>query len=180
MTKLGAALAAAGAAAAWAGPAGLAWAGWTAAAAGALLLVYRAAAALRRRAVLRTLEGLRGLPPAEFEARVAAWLERDGWRVEQTGGPGDGGIDLIAKKGRDVAAVQCKRFAGGAAVGASAVRDLYGAATAAGATLAVLVTTGRVTAPAAAWAAGLRQGPKLVLVDSGSVAEAARGGRLFR
>ncbi|MCX7618248.1 restriction endonuclease [Tepidiforma sp.] len=178
--KFGAGLAAAGAASAWFGPAGLAWAGWTAAAAGMLLLAYRAAAALRRRAALRTLEGLRSLPPAAFEERVAAWLARDGWRVERTGRPGDGGIDLVAKKGREVAAVQCKRFAGEAAVGAAAVRDLYGAATAAGATLAVLVTTGRVTAPAAAWAAGIQQGPKLVLVDAGGVAAAARGGRLIR
>ncbi len=179
LTKLGMGLLAAGSAAAWLGPAGLEWAGWTAAGSGSVLLLYAAAAAGRRGAELRTLEGLRALPPAEFEARVAAWLERDGWRVERVGGPGDGGIDLLARRGKDLAAVQCKRFAGSAAVGAGAVRDLYGAAIAAGATVALLVTTGRVTAPAKAWAGRLSQGPRVTLADAGRVAAAARGGRLL-
>jgi restriction system protein len=146
---------------------------------GLLLLLFRGAAAARQRASRRTLEGLRALPPAAFEAEVARWLRRDGWKVEHVGGPGDGGVDLIAKRGREVAFVQCKRLAEEGTVGATTARDLYGASVAGGASVAVLVTTGRISPAAREWAGQLEGTPRLVLVDASGVAEVARGRRLF-
>jgi restriction system protein len=169
-----------GALVAWADPAGLRWAGVVAAAGGLLLGSYALAGVARRRALARTVEGLRQLSPGEFEARVAGWLRREGWQVEHLGGPGDGGMDLRARRGNDVAVVQCKRLAADSSVAAPVVRDLYGAAVAGGATLAVLVTTGRISRAAREWAAGLDQGPRVVLIDAEGVAVAARGGPLVR
>jgi restriction system protein len=126
-----------------------------------------------RRSARRRLEGLRALPPAEFEGEVARWLRRDGWRVEQLGGTGDGGIDLLATRKKDTIAVQCKRYAEHAAVSAAQVRDLYGAAVALGATGALLVTTGRVSSSARAWAETLPEGPRLSFHDMDCVGELA-------
>ena len=130
-------------------------------------------AVLRRRAAHRTLEGLRKLHPHEFEMEVGRWLRRDGWRIEHRGGTGDGGIDLIARRHGETIAVQCKRYAETAAVSAAQVRDLYGAAVALRADSALLVTTGRVSAPAVTWAATLPEGPPLHLLDATALAEPA-------
>ncbi len=159
-------------------PAGARWAG-VAALAGAMLIGgFGAARAGRRRSMLRTLEGLRRLPPGDFEVLVGQWLRREGWAIEHRGGPGDGGIDLFARRKQDVMVVQCKRYTAAGTVGVAQVRDLYGAATAAGATMALLVTTGDVSAPAQAWAAGLTSGPRVILAGADRVAAAARGARL--
>lgn len=160
-------------------PAGARWAGFALLGLAVVAAGFEAARAGRRRATLRTVEGLRRLRPGEFEALVGRWLRREGWTIEHRGGPGDGGIDLLARRKRDVLVVQCKRYAAGATVGVSQVRDLYGAATAAGATMALLVTTGEVSAPARAWAASLDGGPRVVLADAERVAAAARGARLL-
>ena len=120
-----------------------------------LVLAARAVTVLRKQRRLRTLKGLRAMPPADFEAEVARWLRRDGWQVEARGGTGDGGIDLIARHRDATLAVQCKRYAESHAVSSAQVRDLYGAALAAEATAAALVTTGRVSAPAIEWAEAL-------------------------
>lgn len=178
MLRAGMAMTAAGAAAGALDPAGLGWLGWTAAGLGLVVALYGLARQARRRSFSRTLESLRALPPGAFEERVAAWLRRGRWEVEVVGGPGDGGVDLLARKGSSVAAVQCKRLAGDAAVSAGVVRELYGAAVAARATLAVLVTTGRVSPAARQWAAERDGEPRLVLIDGEAAAAAARTGRL--
>ena len=150
----------------WANWLGLRW--WAVVVLGvvALLLALRARGFIRRRAALRTVEGLRLLHPDDFEAEVGRWLRREGWRVEFRGGTGDGGIDLLARKRGETMAVQCKRYAETAAVSAAQVRDLYGAATALGATSAALVTTGRVSRPAASWCEGLPEGLGIRLFDA--------------
>jgi restriction system protein len=130
---------------------------------------------LSSRRAKRRLDGLRALSPGDFEAEVARWLRRAGWDVEHLGGTGDGGIDLLATRKRETLAVQCKRYAEHAAVSAAQVRDLYGAAVALGATGALLVTTGRVSAAARAWAEGLPDGPVLAFQDMERVAALASG-----
>lgn len=105
-----------------------------------------------------TLDSLRQLSPVRFEHQVAAWLARDGWLVEERGGKGDEGLDLVAFQGDEVVAVQCKRYAEKHAVTPAQVREFYGAATAIGATRAVLVTTGRYSAAAEAWCGTLPPG----------------------
>jgi restriction system protein len=46
--------------------------------------------------------------PAGFEAWVAARLAARGWEVTPTGGTGDQGADVIARRGAESIAVQCK------------------------------------------------------------------------
>ena len=71
--------------------------------------------------------------------------------------------------------MQCKRYAESAAVSASQVRDLYGAALAERATGAVLVTTGRVSGPALEWAAALPAGVPIAFHDQNCLASVAAG-----
>jgi restriction system protein len=152
------------------------WAGATALTAAGFVFSWRVWRAFDRRAARRTITGLRMLRPEDFESEVARWLRRDGWNVEHRGGAGDGGIDLLARKRKETLAVQCKRYAESAAVSAAQVRDLYGAAVALGATGALLVTTGRVSGPALAWAEALPAGPAMAFHDANCLANVARGG----
>ena len=138
-------------------------------------VVYRAVRHVRKRSARRSVAGLRALPPADFEAEVARWLRRDGWHVEHRGGTGDGGIDLIAMRGSEAVAVQCKRYAESAAVSAAQVRDLYGAAVAHGSTRALLVTTGRVSGAAKGWCDALPAGTPVHLFDGEQLAAIAAG-----
>lgn len=130
---------------------------------------------IRERRRRRTLAGLRDLTPADFEAEVARWLRRDGWAVEPRGGTGDGGIDLLARHRQATLAVQCKRYGEATAVTSAQVRDLYGAALAVEATAAALVTTGRVSAPALAWAEALPAGMPLAFHDFRCLPRLAEG-----
>ena len=154
-------------------PNGYRWAGVAGLFAAALALAVAGGRWSRRRAARRSVEGLRKLHPDDFEAEVAGWLQREGWRVERRGGTGDGGIDLLARKRGETLAVQCKRYAEHATVTASQVRELYGAAVAEGATAAVLVTTGHVSGPAQAWAESLPGGPAIHLLDATSIGPVA-------
>jgi predicted nucleic acid-binding protein len=175
MTRRIALLAAAAAPVAYFDPNGYRWAGVAGLFVAALALAVAARHWSRRRAARRSVEGLRTLHPGDFEAEVAGWLQREGWRVERRGGTGDGGIDLLARKRGETLAVQCKRYAEHATVTAAQVRELYGAAVAEGATGAMLVTTGHVSAPAHAWAEALPGGPPLRLVDAELIGRLATG-----
>ncbi|MGE0598235.1 MAG: restriction endonuclease [Dehalococcoidia bacterium] len=152
---------------------GYRWAGALTLAIAAVLAVLRVRSLLRHHAERRTLHGLRKLPPHEFEQEVGRWLRRDGWRVEHRGGTGDAGIDLVARRQGESVAVQCKRYAETAAVSAAQVRELYGSAMAISATGAVLVTTGRISAPAVAWAEALPPELPLALLDAEAIAPVA-------
>lgn len=154
----------------WFDPLGLRWLGIVLLAVSGLLIIWRAARWDRRRRVRRTVKGLRALPPAEFEAEVGGWLRRDGWRIEHRGGTGDGGIDIVAAKGRETLAIQCKRYAETTPVTASQLRDLYGAAIAEGATGAVLVTTGRVSKAARECCTPFPGSPAIRLVEADHLA----------
>ena len=166
-----------GGGAAWTDVAGTRWLGAGTLALALFFVALRLRGGLRRRRARRTLAGLRALHPAEFESEVGRWLRREGWAVEHRGGTGDGGIDLVATRGRETLAVQCKRYAESAAVSAAQVRDLYGAAVASGSTRAVLMTTGRVSRAAAAWSLALPAGTRLDLFDAEAVGQFAAGQR---
>jgi restriction system protein len=168
------------AAIAWYDPAGTRWAAIAILAVSLTALAWRLARWDRRRRLRRTIEGLRALPSAEFEAEVGRWLQRDGWRIEHRGGTGDGGIDLIATRRRETLAIQCKRYAETTPVTAAQVRDLYGAAVASGATGAVLVTTGRISRAAHEWCAALPTGPRAILLEGADLSLVAAGARLIR
>jgi restriction system protein len=103
----------------------------------------------------------------QFEEYVARLMRRTGLRqVRVVGGAADLGADILAttRDGRRVV-VQCKRYAG--SVGSPHVQRLNGTAwTIHGADVTLLVTTGRPTADARAFAA--RCG--IILVDRDALA----------
>jgi restriction system protein len=72
---------------------------------------------------LAAIDAMNGL---EFEDYVAARLRRAGWQVEFTPAVGDYGVDLIAEKDGQRAAIQCKRH--GKSVGVAAVQQVVSGA----------------------------------------------------
>lgn len=118
------------------------------------------------------------MTPSAFERAVAAWFARDGWIVEHRGRSGDRGIDVMAFRGGESIAVQCKRYGERGTVSPAQLRELYGAAVAAGATRALLITTGRVSHAATEWAETLKGAPARLDVIAGEAVEAIAAGRL--
>jgi hypothetical protein len=94
---------------------------------------------------------LKNASGSEFERLVARAFRRAGYRVEEKGGIGDEGVDLVAIKPGVHAIIQCK--AHGKAVSPAVVRELYGALKHEGASIAYLATTNGVSDNARAWAA---------------------------
>lgn len=97
----------------------------------------------RRRERLAATRDIRSLTPSEFETYVGVLFEKAGYRVKQTGGSGDRGIDLIVSRSGRASVVQCKRYEED--IGPSAVRELIGSMTNAGATHGFLITTSGFT-----------------------------------
>lgn len=97
---------------------------------------------------------LQALTPGEFEEYVAERIfARQGYSVENTPDVKDGGVDIrIRDRFDNLAVVQCKRYR--STVGASTVRELYGAMRHEGATHAYLVTSGRISRDAREWTRG--------------------------
>ena len=73
-----------------------------------VVLVQRA----QRRHLVEWTTDLRHLSSTEFEWFVGELLRREGWTVEEIGQPGapDGGVDLVIRRGKEKALVQCKRW----------------------------------------------------------------------
>lgn len=108
---------------------------------------------------------LNGMPWREFEILVGEAYRLQGYRVTETGGDGaDGGVDLALDKGGERFLVQCKQWKA-IKVGVDVVRELYGVMAAKGATGGFVVTSGRFTQDAKAFAEGrnvkLVDGPEL-------------------
>lgn len=70
---------------------------------------------------------LRNASPKEFEQYIGELFKKLGFVVEVTGGPYDGGVDLIITKDGISNYVQCKRYNRRNNVGVKEVRDFYGA-----------------------------------------------------
>jgi restriction system protein len=90
----------------------------------------------------------------EFELLVGEGFCQQGYQVTENGGGGaDGGIDLVLRKGGDKFLVQCKQWKA-FTVGVTVVRELYGVMAASGAAGGFVVTSGRFTDDAKAFASG--------------------------
>jgi len=90
----------------------------------------------------------------DFELLVGEALRRRGYAVQETGANGpDGGVDLVARKDGETYLVQCKQWRS-IQVGVPVVRELYGAMAAEGAVGGFVVTSGRFSKPARAFASG--------------------------
>ena len=114
----------------------------------------------------RNADALDGMSWQEFELLVGEAYRLQGYRVTEIGGGGpDGGVDLVLAKGSEKFFVQCKQWKA-FKVGVSTVRELYGVMAAHGAAGGFVVTSGRFTQEAAAFASGrnvqLIDGPALM------------------
>ena len=112
----------------------------------------------------RSLDAIRSLSWRDFERLVAAAFEAKGWSAELVGQAGpDGGTDLLLRKGKQRAIVQCKqrRFPG-AYVEARDVREFVGVITGAKLMKGFFVTSGVFTPQATQFAAKV---PQLELID---------------
>jgi restriction system protein len=90
----------------------------------------------------------------EFEERIKLLLEDLGWHnTQRRGGPGDRGVDLVAKWGEYTYVVQCKYYKTKNTVGSPDVQKLLGARQDTKAYQALLVTTSYFTKPAKEYAA---------------------------
>jgi restriction system protein len=101
----------------------------------------------------------------EFEMLVGEGFRLQGYQVTENFEPGpDDGIDLTLRKNGEKYLVQCKQWRAHK-VGVPVVRELYGAMAAKGAAGGFVVTSGRFTAEAEAFASGrnlrLLDGPQL-------------------
>lgn len=140
-----------------------------------LLCLFGAAASAlgrrRRRALASQVmqsdaaTALDGISWHEFELLVGEAFRLQGYKVLELGGSGpDGGVDLVLMRGKEKFLVQCKQWKA-FKVGVAVVRELYGVMAASGAAGGFVVTSGRFTDEAIAFADGrnlqLVDGPKL-------------------
>jgi restriction system protein len=101
------------------------------------------------------LDDLRKMSWREFEQLVADTFRRKGFRVQEVGGTGDGGVDLvlIGSAGLEFL-VQCKQYRAWD-VGEPKVREFYGAMAAHRTRCeGIVVTCGRFTGPARSFCVG--------------------------
>lgn len=109
----------------------------------------------------------------QFEILVGEGFRQQGYSVEETGGGGaDGGIDLVLRKGGETFLVQCKQWRA-TRVGVVVVREVYGVMAAKGADGAFVVTSGRFTDDAVAFA----EGRNIKLVSGDVLRKLIRDGR---
>ena len=102
----------------------------------------------------KSADALNDMSWREFELLVGEAFRLQGYRVSETGGAGpDGGIDLVLSKGSEKFLVQCKQWKA-FKVSVTVVRELYGVMAAKGAAGGFVVTSGRFTEDATAFASG--------------------------
>lgn len=149
-------------------------------------LVGAAVSAVRRRARTQLIQnviaatgsiGLKAMSWQEFEHVVGEGFRLNGYAITENGGGGpDGGIDLVLKKDGEKFLVQCKQWRA-LKVGVTVVRELYGVMAAGGAAGGFVVTCGRFTEEAKAFAKGrnvtLLDGVELELMIRRTRAESA-------
>ncbi len=104
---------------------------------------------------------IEGISWREFEQLVGETFRRKGFTVIEKGGNGpDGGVDLVLHLGTDKYLVQCKQWKA-INVGVTVIREFFGVMAAEGAAGGFVVTSGRYTAEAKAFA----EGRNIQLVD---------------
>ena len=129
----------------------------------------------------KSTNALDGMSWREFEVLVGEAFRLNGFSVVETGGGGaDGGVDLVLSKGNEKFLVQCKQWKA-YRVGVDVVRELYGVMAAKGAAGGYVVTSGRFTEDARAFAEGrnlqLLDGEKLFAMIKQAQRSIASGGK---
>ena len=100
----------------------------------------------------RNLGFLQTLDPKVFQKLIWIAFRNSGYQVEETPFAKDGGVDGFLARDSKRLVLQCKRYRGD--IGEPTVRDLFGTIGHHGADGGILVTTGRVSEPAKAFARG--------------------------
>lgn len=104
---------------------------------------------------------IEGISWREFEQLVGETFRRKGFTVIEKGGNGpDGGVDLVLHLGTDKYLVQCKQWKA-INVGVTVIREFFGVMAAEGAAGGFVVSSGKYTAEAKAFA----EGRNIQLVD---------------
>ena len=99
-------------------------------------------------------DAIAGMSWQQFEAVIGEGFRLQGFQVaERTQGGADGGIDLVLRRGTEKFLVQAKHWKA-YKVGVEVVRELYGLMAAEGAAGGFVVTSGRFTDEATAFAEG--------------------------
>jgi restriction system protein len=136
----------------------------------------------RRQKLVTTVAGgdapdaLNGITWQDFELLVGEAFRLQGYQVAESGGGGaDGGVDLVLRKGGEKFLVQCKQWKA-FTVGVTVVRELYGVMAADGAAGGFVVTSGRFTDEAKAFAIGRN----VKLVDGSRLFEMIRQAQTAR
>ncbi len=111
----------------------------------------------------RKLQFLLQLDPQRFQEFMWLIFRKLGWDIKETPFSQDGGSDGLLIKGTTSMVLQCKRHRKD--IGEPTIRDLYGTHTHLKATGAILVTTGRISAPAKKFA----QDKNIVMYDGEKV-----------
>ena len=125
---------------------------------------------LKRLAAVEEIEHLRELTWQQFEQVVADAYRARGYKVEESGGTGDNGIDLLMRSPTgELVAVQCKRWKEWQ-VGAPRIREFAGAMVQEKVSKGVFVTSGKFSPPAIQAAAKT----KVELVDGGALIQLIR------
>jgi restriction system protein len=102
----------------------------------------------------KAADAIDGISWQDFELLVGEGFRQQGYQVIENGGGGaDGGVDLVLRKDGDKFLVQCKQWKA-FTVGVTVVRELYGVMAANGAAGGFVVTSGRFTDTAKAFASG--------------------------
>lgn len=139
------------------------------------LAVARNLGDARRLDSQQNIDTIRALSWQQFEMLLAEWFRRQGYAVEQTPDGPDGGVDLILHKDGRESIVQAKHWKA-QRVGVARVRELNGVRAARGADQAILITSGRFTPDARAFAE--RSG--VTLIDGAALTPAILGVRRQR
>jgi restriction system protein len=126
-------------------------------------------------------ESLNGMSWREFKTLVGEAFRLQGYEVQEQGGARpDGGVDLVLRRSRETFLVQCKQWKA-MKVGVDVVRELYGVMAARGAAGGFVVTSGRFTDDATAFATGrnvrLVDGARLFGLLQQAKSSASAGGR---
>lgn len=109
----------------------------------------------------------------QFELLVGEAFRSQGYKVAELGGAGpDGGVDLVLTKDGARYLVQCKQWRA-FKVGVSVVRELFGVMAAQKAAGGFLVTSGRLTEEAKAFA----EGKNITLIDGDRLGKFLRSGQ---
>lgn len=114
-------------------------------------------------------DAVRRMTWRDFERLVGEAFRRRGYDVTRSEPGPDGGVDLIATKGRERVLVQCKHWRA-RRVGVKVVRELYGVVVAKHASAGYVVTSGVFTEEAREFA----QGSSIELIDGNRLSSLIR------